>query len=54
MISQEYAQRLLGIVQAFVNPVQEHHGIPCRIDMNCLRSDGAKLLEEINNGKGRR
>lgn len=47
----EHAERLLGIVKAFVNPTMEHCGIPVRLDMNCLRDDAAKLLKEIEDGK---
>lgn len=40
--------RLLGIVRAFVNPVEIMHGIPVRLDMGCLRQDAEKLLKEID------
>lgn len=42
------AQKFLKIVRAFVNPVEEMHGVPVRLDMNALRQDAEKLLKEID------
>jgi hypothetical protein len=47
MITPEHAERLLGIVKAFVNPTMEHCGVPVRLDMKGLRDDAANLLKEI-------
>ncbi|MBP1297054.1 MULTISPECIES: hypothetical protein [Bradyrhizobium] len=48
--AKDRVERLLKIVRAFVNPVEVMHGIPVRLDLNALKGDAVKLLEEIDNG----